>query len=94
MRYKFQIISILVVLVVRLFKTKFSSYNIFIIAVMIAVILVCHYFGCLDPYSFSYFACLLAVAAREIDEKWKNRKNENKKIESEQKTSEEVIQEQ
>lgn len=69
--------SILVVLVVRLIKTKFTSYNIFMIAIMIAVIVICHYFGCLDPYSFTYFTCLLSILAREINEKWRARK-ENK----------------
>lgn len=66
--------SIIIILAIRLFKTKFSSYNIFMIALMIAIIVVCHYFGCLDPYSFTYFICLLAILSREIDEKWKDRK--------------------
>lgn len=70
-------VSILVVLVVRLIKTKFTSYNIFMIAIMVAVIVICHYFGCLDPYSFTYFTCLLSILAREINEKWRARK-ENK----------------
>lgn len=71
-------VSILVVLVVRLIKTKFTSYNIFMIAVMIVVIGICQYFGCLDPYSFTYFSCLLSILAKEINEKWRVRK-ENKK---------------
>lgn len=86
-------VSILAVLIIRLFKTKFTTYNIFMIALMIAVILVCHYFGCLDPYSFSYFACLFAVGAREIDEKWKNRKNEKETINSNQEETKEIAQE-
>ena len=72
-------VSILVVLLVRLIKTKFTSYNMFLIAVMIAVIVVCHYFGCLDPYSFTYFTCLLSVFAREINEKWRARKETKNK---------------
>ena len=67
--------SILVVLLIRLIKTKFTSYNIFMIAVMIAVIGICHYFGCFDLYSFTYFSCLLSILAREINEKWKARKD-------------------
>ena len=47
------------------------------IAIMVAVIVICHYFGCLDPYSFTYFTCLLSILAREINEKWRARK-ENK----------------
>jgi len=47
------------------------------ITTMIAVIVICHYFGCLDPYSFTYFTCLLSILAREINEKWRARK-ENK----------------
>lgn len=70
-------IAILIVLLVRLIKTKFTSYNIFLLTVVFANVIICHYFGCLEPYSFTYFVCLLSVLAREINEKWKARK-ENK----------------
>lgn len=69
-------LSILVVLIIRIYKSKFSSHNIFMIAVMIAVVFVCHYFGCLDPYSFAYYICLLAVGVKNVNEKY----TENKKI--------------
>jgi len=67
-------LSILVILTVRMFKTKFSSHNIYMIAMMIAVVLVCHYFACLEPYSFTYFMCLLTVSAKAVNEKYKARK--------------------
>ncbi len=67
-------VSILAILVVRLFKTKFSSHNIYMIALMLAVVLVCHYFACLEPYSFTYFMCLLTVSAKSINEKFKAKK--------------------
>ena len=86
-------ISILVVLTIRLFKTKFTSYNIFLIATMIAVVVICHYFGCLDPYSFSYYTCLLAVLAREINEKWTIRKQEKNKEQEKKEEQAEVLQE-
>lgn len=65
-------VAILVLLVVRLFKTKFSSHNMFLFAVFIAVALVCYYFGCLEPYSFTYWTCFLAVFTKEINEKMVN----------------------
>ena len=52
-------IAILIVLLVRLIKTKFTSYNIFLLTVVFANVIICHYFGCLEPYSFTYFVCLL-----------------------------------
>lgn len=67
-------LSILVILTVRMFKTKFSSHNVYMIALMIAVVLVCHYFACLEPYSFTYFMCLLTVSAKAVNEKYKTRK--------------------
>ena len=73
-------VSIFVVLIIRLIKTGFKSYNIFLIAIMISVLVICHYFGCLDPYSFTYFVCILSILAREINEKWKLKK-EGKKAE-------------
>lgn len=63
-------LAILTVLVIRLFKTKFSSHNVFLFAAMLAVVVVCHYFGCLDPYSFTYYVCLLAVCTRGVNEKY------------------------
>lgn len=62
-------LSILVVLAVRLFKTKFSSHNVFMFALMISVIVFCHWFGCLDPYSFTLFVALLAVCVKGVNEK-------------------------
>ena len=35
----------------------------------------CHYFGCLDSYSFTYFAFFLAVFIREVHEKYSNKKS-------------------
>lgn len=67
-------LSILVILAIRMFKTKFSSHNIYVIALMIAVVLVCHYFACLEPYSFTYFVCLLTVSIRSLNEKHKQLK--------------------
>ena len=64
-------LAILVILAIRLFKTKFSSHNIYMIALMIAVVLVCHYFACLEPYSFTYFMCLFTVSVKSLNEKYK-----------------------
>lgn len=63
-------LTLLIILIVRLFKTKFSTHNVFMFAVMIAVIAVCHYFGCLDPYSFSYYVCLFAICAKRVNGKY------------------------
>lgn len=71
-------LSILVILAVRLFKTKFSSHNVFVIAFMISVVFVCHYFGCLEPYSFTYFVSMLAIAVKSLDQKYKALKSNNK----------------
>lgn len=62
-------VAILVLLVVRLFKTRFSSHNMFLVAVFIAVTLVCQFFGCLDPFSFTYWTCILAAFTKEINGK-------------------------
>lgn len=61
--------TIIVLLIVRLFKTKFSSHNVFLFALMLAVIVVCHYFGCLEQYSFSYYSCFLAVFVKDVNGK-------------------------
>ena len=83
-------VSILVVLIVRMFKTGFTSYNIFIIATLIAALVICHYFGCLEPYSFSYFVCILAVLSRDINEKWAQRKEAKKTQKNENIENEEL----
>lgn len=59
--------SILVVLFVRIFKSKFTKHNLFLFTLMISVILVCHYFGPLDPYSFTYYICFLAVFVKDAN---------------------------
>lgn len=61
-------LAIWVVLLVRLFKTKFSNYNIYLIALMISVVLVCYYFGCLEKYSFTYFICFFTIFVKFINE--------------------------
>ena len=80
-------VSILVILAIRMFKTKFSSHNVYMIALMIAIVLVCHYFACLEPYSFTYFMCLLTVSIRSLNEKYKQLKESKTqdKIEEEKK---------
>lgn len=59
--------AILVVIFVRIFKTKFSSHNIYLFTLMVSVVVVCHYFGCIDPYSFTYFVCFLAVFVKDAN---------------------------
>lgn len=76
-------LSILIVLAVRVFKSGFSSHNIFIFTLMCCVVIVCHYFGCLDPYSFTYYVCLLAICVKNVNEKDKERKNDIEKKDSE-----------
>ena len=75
-------LSMLIILAVRLFKTKFSSYNIFLVATILATLLLSQMFGCLEPYSFTYYTILLCVLAREINEKYDLKKQENNKNES------------
>ena len=67
-------VSIWVVLLIRFIKTKFSNYNLYLITLLAVVVLVCHYFGCLDSYSFTYFSFFLAVFIREVHEKYSNKK--------------------
>ena len=62
--------AIVIIVFVRLFKTKFTSYNIYLISLMIAVLGVCHYFGGVEWYSYPYFMCFFAVLAREVNEKY------------------------
>lgn len=73
-------VAVLTVLAIRLFKTKFSSHNVFLFVAMIAVIIVCHYFGCLDPYSFTYYVCLLAVCSRGVNEKYSGKQKPQEEI--------------
>lgn len=70
--------SILLVLFIRIFKTKFSSHNLYLFVLMVCVIVVCHYFGCLDPYSFTYYLCFLAVFAQDANGKLKGGANSSK----------------
>ena len=67
-------IAIWVVLLIRFIKTNFASYNIYLVALLAVVVLICHYFGGLDAYSFTYFACFLAVFIREVHEKYSGKK--------------------
>ena len=79
-------LAIYVVLIVRIFKTGFSSHNIFMIALLIAEVFVCHYFGCFEEYSFTYFIALFAVFVKSVNEKKIYRKSMQKEnIESESK---------
>lgn len=74
-------LSILACLVVRVFKTKFSAHNIFMIALMIAVVVVCHWFGCLDPYSFTLYVAILAVCVKNVNAKMIEKKSKQAKNE-------------
>ncbi len=76
-------VSIWVIMLVRLFKTNFNSYNIYLLTLIMSVVLVCHYFGCLEVYSYTYFICFVGVFFRGIDDKIKTKKttfdnNDNK----------------
>ena len=61
--------SIWVIWIVRFFKTRFSSHNLYLIALLLVTILISHYFGCLEEYSFTYFICFVAVFVSEINRK-------------------------
>lgn len=76
-------IAILVVLIVRLFKSKFSNHNVYLFTLMLAVVVVCHYFGCLDPYSFTYYICFLAVFAKDVNGKLNLDRNNDGEIKNE-----------
>lgn len=64
-------VSIWVIWVVRFIKTKPKSYNLYLTTLLMVTILVSHYFGCLEVYSFTYFMCFVAVFVSEINRKRK-----------------------
>ena len=62
-------VSIWVIWIVRFIKTKFSAHNLYLVVLLLVTILVSHYFGCLEEYSFTYFICFAAVFVSEINRK-------------------------
>ncbi len=67
-------ISIFVVAFIRLFKTKLSSHNIYLFALVVVMIAICNYFGCLNLYSTTFLAGVLAVWFRKINDKYAEKK--------------------
>ena len=78
-------VAIWVILLLRFIKTNFECYNIYLITMIAVVVLVCHYFGCLESYSFTYFAYFLTVFIREVCEKYSGKKAENQAKENDRK---------
>ena len=64
-------VAIWVIWLVRFFKTKTKTYNIYLITLLLVTVLVSRYFGCLEVYSFTYFICFVAVFVSELDRKRK-----------------------
>ena len=45
------------------------------------MVVVCHYFGCMERYSYTYFVCFMAVFVKKINEKYKGKDIENAQTE-------------